>query len=244
VRLPLQITLLISLAGLLAQADSRNQTFDDFVTPMPIQRGETLVLGIVGGWERWDHPGRSIRRTAIELKRKRLAGVHVETVENHKLYLGEELIRRAFDFDNDGKLTKEEAAQARVILFGQSLGGRATLRLARTLNDLGVPVRLAVIIDAYGKDTYIVPPNVGSAANIFQRDHLYIKGARALHPADPGKTRILLNRQVSYKGRKLPMPEHSALKRFFLDEHAMVEYDQDIWDEVLRLITEAIAAPD
>lgn len=91
----LQIISAILAAGALALADSKNQTFDDFATPLPVQRGETLILGIVGGWERWDHPERSIRRTAIELKRKRHAGVHIETVENHKLFLGEQLIRRA-----------------------------------------------------------------------------------------------------------------------------------------------------
>lgn len=238
-----QTFLPIFCAGALLLADSKNQAFDDFVTPLPVQRGETLILGIVGGWERWDHPERSIRRTAIEIKRRRLARVHVETVENHKLFLGEQLVRRAFDFDRDGNLSGEEAAQAKVIIFGQSLGGRAALRLSRTLNEWGVPVQLAVIIDAYGKDTYVVPPNVASAANIYQRDHLFIKGAPAIHPADPQKTRILFNRQVSYKGRKLPMPEHSALKRFVLDEHAMVEYDPEIWNEVIRLITAAIAGP-
>ncbi len=240
-RLALQILLCISAAGALLHADSKNQTFDDFVTPLPVKRGETLVLGIVGGWERWDNPGRCIRRTAIEIKRQFSPGVHVETVENHKLFLAEELIRRAFDFDQDGSLSREEAAQAKIILFGQSLGGRAVLYLARTLNDWGAPVRLAFIVDAYGKDTYIVPPNVAEAANIFQRDHLLIKGAPEIRAVDPSKTRILFNRQVSYKDRKLPMPEHTRTERLFMDEHAMVEYDPEIWDEVIRLITSAIA---
>jgi pimeloyl-ACP methyl ester carboxylesterase len=234
----------LSAAGALLRADSRNQAFDDFVTPLPIQPGETLVLGIVGGWERWDNPARCIRRTAIEIKRQFRPGVHVETVENHKLFLAEELIRRALDFDRDGSLSRDEAARARVILFGQSLGGRAVLYLSRTLNDWGVPVRLAVVVDSYGKDTYIVPPNVAKAANIFQRDHLLIKGAPALYPADPTQTKILYNRQVSYKNRKLPMPEHSPTERFFMDEHAMVEYDPELWAEVVRLITAAVAAAD
>jgi hypothetical protein len=241
VRPALQILLCVSAAGTLLHADSKNQTFDDFVTPLPVKRGETLVLGIVGGWERWDNPGRCIRRTAIEIKRQFRPGVHVETVENHKLFLAEELIRRAFDFDKDGSLSRDEASQAKIVLFGQSLGGRAVLYLARTLNDWGAPVRLAFVVDAYGKDTYIVPPNVAEAANIFQRDHLVIKGASALHPADPSKTRILLNRQVSYKHRKLPMPEHTRTERLFMDEHAMVEYDPEIWNEVLLVIASRLA---
>jgi pimeloyl-ACP methyl ester carboxylesterase len=131
-----------------------------------------------------------------------------------------------------------------VVLFGQSLGGRATLWLARTLNEWGVPVRLAFVIDAYGKDTYFVPPNVQEAANIYQRDHLFIKGAPLIQAEDPARTRVLFNRQVSYKDRKLPMPEHTGMERFAMDEHAMVEYDPQVWDEVVRLITSATAAPD
>jgi len=236
VRSAFQTILLITLAGSVLPADSKNQTFDDFVTPLPVKPGETLVLGIVGGWERWDNPGRCIRRTAIEIKRQFRPGVHVETVENHKLQLGEELIRRAFDFDSDGKLTKEEAGQARVILFGQSLGGRATLWLARKLNEWGVPVRLAMIVDAYGKDAYTAPPNVREAANIFQRDHLFIKGAPEIRAEDASRTRILFNRRVSYKDRRIALEEHSAMERFFMDEHAMVEYDREIWDEVVSII--------
>jgi len=243
VRPAFQTILLIALASPFLPADSKNQTFDDFITPLPVKPSETLVLGIVGGWERWDNPGRCIRRTAIEIKRQFRPGVHVETVENHKLQLGEELIRRAFDFDSDGKLTKEEAAQARVILFGQSLGGRATLWLARKLKEWGVPVRLAIVVDAYGKDPYTVPPNVKEAANIFQRDHLFIKGAPEIRAEKPDETRILFNRRVSYKDRKIPLEEHSGMERFFMDEHAMVEYDTEIWTEVVRLITSAIAGP-
>lgn len=234
---------MILAAGAIMLADSKNQTFDDFATPLPVEPGETLVLGIVGGWERWDNPGRCIRRTAIEIKRQFRPRVHVETVENHKLQLGEELIRRAFDFDRDGRLSPDEAGRANVVLFGQSLGGRATLWLARRLNEWGVPVRLAVVVDAYGKDTYLVPPNVREAANIFQRDHFFIKGAPEIRAADPARTRILFNRKVSYKDRKFPMTEHSGIERFFMDEHAMVEYDRGLWDEVVRLITGAIAGP-
>lgn len=231
------------LFGALLRADSRNQTFEDFATPLPVKPGETLVLGIVGGWERWDNPGRCIRRTAIEIKRQQRPGVHVETVENHKLDLGEQLIRRAFDFDRDGSPSREEAAQAKVILFGQSLGGRATLWLARTLNGWGVPVRLAFVVDAYGKDSYLAPPNVREVANIYQQDHLLIKGAPLIQAEDPARTRVLFNRRVTYKNRRLPMPEHTRMEQLAMDEHAMVEYDSEIWDEVVRRITSAIDGP-
>ncbi len=225
-------------------ADSRNQTFDDFTVPMPLPRGDMLVLGIVGGWERWDNPARCTRRTAIEIKRRKLAGVHVETVENHKLVLAEQLVRRAFDFDRDGALSPEEARDARIILFGQSLGGRAVLRLARTLDSWGVPVQFAFVVDAYGKDTYLVPPNVRKAANIYQRDHWLIKGAPEIRAVDASRTTVLYNRRVTYKGREdtIDTSDDTRSHRIFMGAHTLIEHDREVWNEVVARIIEAIRA--
>ncbi len=223
-----------------ARADSRRQEFSDFTTPLPVERGERLVIGIVGGWERWDNPTRAIRRTAIAIKRKRLPGVHVETVENHSLELAEELVRKAFDFNRNGRLEQDEAAHGSVIVYGQSLGGRAALRLSRRLHEWGVAVPLLITVDSFGRDSYVVPPNVRRAANYYQRDHLYIKGAPELRAADPARTQILFNRKISFKGRgEVEADEHGWLQRFFLDEHARIEYVPELWEEVERMILEA-----
>ncbi|GIU79108.1 MAG: hypothetical protein KatS3mg005_2346 [Bryobacteraceae bacterium] len=237
------LTLILAAAALTvaaARADSRRQEFSDFTTPLPVERGDRLVIGIVGGWERWDNPTRAIRRTAISIKRKRLPGVHVETVENHSLELAERLVEKAFDFNRNGRLEPEEAAQGSVIIYGQSLGGRAALRLARKLNEWGVPVPLLITIDSFGRDSYEVPPNVRRAANYYQREHLYIKGAEELRAADPAKTQILFNRKLTFKKRdEIEADEHSWLQRFFLDEHARVEYLPEVWEEIERMIVEA-----
>lgn len=238
--------LLILAATSSTPADSRNQVFDDFTLPLPVKPGETLILGIVGGWERWDNPARCIRRTAIALKRKKLPGVHVETVENHKLELAHELIKKAFDFDENGEISREEAAQANLVLFGQSLGGRAVLRLSRTLQAWGVPVRLAFVIDGYGRDRYTVPPNVAAAANIFQRDHWFIKGAPLIRAEDPARTRILFNRQITYRGRAHTIDTSGDFSkhRLFMGAHTLIEHDPEVWDEVTARILEAIPARD
>ncbi len=99
---------LILAVGLLA--DSKHQSFSDFTTPLPMRAGDILVLGIVGGWERWD-AHRAVRRTALELRSLRLPGVWVETVENHRLELAQELIERAFDRNGSGKLEPDELLQ-------------------------------------------------------------------------------------------------------------------------------------
>ncbi len=230
--------LFLCLAAAL-RADSRNQNFDDFVTPMPVPRGHVLVLGIVGGWERWDHPNRCVRRTALWLQSQEIPGVHVETVENHKLDLAYELVRRVFDFNGDGALAENEARQARVVVFGQSLGGRATLWFCRRMHEWGIPVELALLIDAFGPDDYTVPPNVRTVANVFQREHIIVKGASAVHPVDPTKTRILFNRQLSFKGRDLDISDRPWRQRAFLAAHVKVEYDTELWRELQEVIANA-----
>jgi len=88
---------LLSLTlAVVLHASSTNQEFSDFTTPLPLKSGDTLILGIVGGWERWDAPQRGVRKTALELRAMNLPGVYVETVENHKLDLAEQLVDRAF----------------------------------------------------------------------------------------------------------------------------------------------------
>src|SRR3954468_4371627 len=72
-----------------SQADSRNQAFSDFTTPLPLKPQQTLVLGIVGGWERWDNPDRITTRIARMIRDLEVPGVFVETVENHKIDLAD-----------------------------------------------------------------------------------------------------------------------------------------------------------
>jgi hypothetical protein len=238
----LRIFLFAWLTLALAHADSRNQGFEDFVTPQPVKPGEVLVLGIVGGWERWDNPARCVRRTAIALKERGLPGVFVETVENHKLELAVNLVQRAFDFNSDGRLQEAEARRARLVVFGQSLGGRAVLLFAREMKARGIQVELAVLVDAIGKDTYLVPDNVRQAANVFQRDHLVLRGANQIRAADPARTNILFNRQVTYRGRAIDLSDEPWKHRVFMGGHIQLEYDLPLWLEIEELLARAAIA--
>jgi hypothetical protein len=222
-----------------AFADSKNQVFSDFTVPLPLKPGETLILGIVGGWERWDAPQRAIRRTALELRELALPGVWVETVENHKLYLAQQLVRQAFDFDKSGELDGGEKAAARVVIYGQSLGGRATLQFCRWLDELGIQVRLAIIVDAYGRDPYTVPPNVALAANLYQRDLGFIKGAPKIFAQDPQRSRILGNWRYRYSRHKVEMPGEPWIRRWFMGSHLKMEYDHEPWQRIRELLSSA-----
>ena len=92
--------------------------------PTPIPPGSTLVIGFLGGYERWNDEHRSVRRLVLKLRARN--GIFAESISNHNQKVALNLIRRALDTNRDGKLDAAERARARVILFGQSWGGAAT----------------------------------------------------------------------------------------------------------------------
>ena len=236
----MRVFTVLLVAVFLAYADSKNQVFSDLTTPLPLARGETLVLGIVGGWERWDAEQRIVRRIALRIRDKHLKGVHVETVENHKLDLARQLIRKAFDFNKDGKLDRSEAADVHLVLFGQSLGGSSVVRLARELEGEQVPVLFTLQIDSVGKNDSRIPPNVRAAANLYQSS-LPVRGQSRIVAEDPARTRIIVNRQYHYRGKDIETPGEPWVRRFFLRGHVTMEYDPEVWDEAERLLLSAIS---
>jgi pimeloyl-ACP methyl ester carboxylesterase len=208
-----------------APASSVNQEFSDFTTPLPLKPGDTLILGIVGGWERWDAPQRGVRTTALQLRDLKLPGVYVETVENHKLDLATQLVERA--------------QTPRVIIYGHSLGGPAAVRLAQELDGKGVNVLALVLVDAVGHPRPI-PPNVHVAANFFQRDSCPVCGAKSITAEDPARTNILGNFQWKYRNRYVDIHTEPWVRRFFVREHEMMEFDPDMWTEVKKIIVNAV----
>lgn len=228
-----------------ALASSKYQEFSDFTTPLPLKKGDVLVLGIVGGWERWDRE-RIVRWVALEVRDKHYPGVYAETVENHRMELARELLQKAFDTNRDGTLDAEEKAGARLILYGQSLGGSAAVRYARELGEEGIPILLLVCIDSYGAGASLVPPNVHAALNIYQRDHLFIKGEDNFTAEDPARTRILGNRRFYYRGKDvddLGVQDYANepwIRRAFIGSHLKIEYDQHVRDMVRKAVLDAI----
>jgi hypothetical protein len=238
---------LLIAAVFCARADIKNQDFSDFTTPLPLKKGDTLVIGVVGGWESWHNPNHMVRGTVLRIRERKLPGVYAESVENHKLDLGRELAFKALDRNRNGKIDEEEASSARIIIFGQSLGGPATLRLARYLENLGVPVLLTVQVDSVGPDDNVVPRNVRAAANMYQQDWL-LQGERKIKAADPSATHIIGNFRYRYRGknaRKVQFPEdETTLRKMFLNTHLQMEYDRGVWDHLDRLVMEAIHSGD
>jgi hypothetical protein len=152
------------------------------------------------------------------------------------------LLRRMLDTNGDGKLDEKERASARVILYGQSWGGAAVVKTARDLERLGVPVLLTVQVDSVGLNDDVIPANVRAAANFFQHDPFTIQGRREIRAADPERTEIIGNYQLSYLFQKVDVPPGSAssTRQNLGGSHAKMELDPAVWRQVENLILNAI----
>lgn len=233
---------LLCLALAAGGASARGQRHQDFTTPTPLKEGEVLIVGFMGGRESWDNDKRGVRKLALKLRAKNLPGVHIETIENRKRKLAVELIRNALDRDRDGRLDGRERASARLVIYGQSFGGAAVVKLARQLKGMGVPVLLTVQVDSVGRGDKVIPSNVRRAANLFQRDGLIIKGEREIRAEDSARTTVVGNFKFDYDGKEVDLSEVSWLKRLFQAAHTKMDHDPEVWALVERLVLDAASA--
>jgi len=194
----------------------------------------------MGGREPWDNDKRSVRKLALKLRSMHDPAICVETVENKKRSLALKLITNAFDRNYDGKLDEQERSSVRLIIYGQSFGGAAVVKLARQLKKMDVPVALTVQIDSVGRDDNMIPSNVIRAANLFQRNGWFIKGEPEIRAEDPARTEITGNFEYDYSHKKIDISSVPIMKKAFRVAHTRMEYDQEVWDKVERLILDTI----
>jgi len=223
---------------------ARGQRYNQFTTPTPVEENKVLILGFLGGREPWDNPHRSVRKLALKLRGQYQDKVWVETVENRKRHLARELIRRAFDRNRDGQLDAQERAGVRLILYGQSFGGAAVVKLARELERMGVSVLLTVQVDSVGRGDGIIPANVALAANLFQRNGLFIRGEPKIRAQDPSRTTIIGNFEFDYRNKKIDLSEVSWMKKLIRVAHIKMELDPAVWALVEELIVKEIKGLD
>ena len=217
---------------------AEGQTWEDFLTQTPIGLGETLVIGFLGGRESWDNEERSPRKLALRLRSLRVHGLHVETLENDRRPLAVELIHRAFDRDRNGVVDSQEGASARIVVYGLSFGGAATVKLARDLHNLNIPVLLTIQIDSVGRGDGVIPPNVRRTANFYQKNGIVIRGEGPIRAEDPERTMIVVDCRVDYSKRKIDISHINWFKKLMRVAHTYISYDPEVWSRVERLILE------
>lgn len=222
----------------------RGQRYHHFTTATPLEQNYALVLGFLGGREPWNNPRRNVRKLALKLRAQYPDAVQVETVENKKRHLAIELIRRSFDRNQDGQLDAQERASVRLILYGHSFGGAAVVKLARQLDQMGMPVMLMVQVDSVGRDDRIVPANVARAANLFQRNGWFIRGEPEIRAEDPARTEIIGNFEFDYRNKKIDLSEVSWMKKIFRSAHTRMDFDPAVWTMVEELIVKEIERRD
>ena len=216
------------------------QRYSQLATPRPLPSGSTLVIGFLGGYDRWDDEHRSIRQLVLRLRQR--PGVYAESISNHRRALALKLIRQAIDTNRNGQLDPEETAGARVILVGQSWGGAAAVATARDLQAMGIPVLLTVQVDSVGVHDDIIPSNVNTAVNFFQHDPFTtIHGRRQIRAADPLRTAIAGNFENSYVFRSMDESNASKARQVFGGSHTKMELDPVVWSRVEQYISDAIA---
>ncbi len=227
---------LVLLSGCLF---STGQRYRHFSTATPLPDRQFLVLGFMGGREAWDNHKNGVRKLALKLRAMPLPAA-VETVENTKRELALQLIDKALDRDGDSRLSSQERQSAQIILYGQSFGGAAVVKLARQLQKRQIPVLLTVQIDSVGLGDAVIPSNVRRAANLFQKNGLIIRGEPRIRPQDPAKTTIIGNFRFDYKGKKIDLTGIPWHKKLFRSAHAKMDRDPEVWAKVESLIMEVV----
>ena len=216
------------------------QSIKDLPPPTPLAKNEAIAIGLLGGFERWNDPNRGVRKLALRLRET--PGIAAETFANRRRRTATRYLLRRLDTNQNGVLDDDEKANARVILYGQSLGGAQVVAMARDLNRRGIPVLLTVQVDSFGLRDGKIPPNVHAAANFYQREILTFRGQDQIQAVDPSKTKILANIQFHYPPflPSYSRPESWA-RRKLGGAHAKLEADPVLWAQVETMIRVAVA---
>jgi pimeloyl-ACP methyl ester carboxylesterase len=216
------------------------QHYHDFTTPRPMPPESFLVIGFAGGVEHWNTPARPIRKLALDLREQKMPRVYVETVEHEHRGLALKLIVEALDRNRDGRLDAAERLSARIILYGHSMGGAGVVKLARELQERGIPVLLTVQVDSVGAHDGVIPSNVARAANFYQHTSRVLRGVGEIRAADPAATTILGNFRYDYRHRDIDLSGATLAERMAGTAHTKMEFDPEVWSRVQELIVQEI----
>lgn len=212
---------------------------DAKINPAPVSvTPSVIVIGFVGGFVRHDNKVHEEVQLADRLRGDFSSGVSVQLFENHRGEDAHQSVLRLLDANRDGRLTREEKQNARIIVFGHSWGASETVELARKLAKDGIPVVLTIQVDSvakFGENDTVIPSNVAQAANFYQTDG-WLHGKPEIRAADPKQTRILGNFRSDYKSKPFSCGQYPWYDRAFMKPHIQIECDPAVWKQVESLI--------
>jgi len=226
----------LAVAGLALSLCAAGQTIREVAVARPCPEGARIAIGFLGALEKWDDPHRSVRKLALRLREQ---GWQAESFSHRNLRTAKKAVVQALDRNGNKRIDPAEAASARIVIYGQSMGGGATVKLASFLKGKGVPVLLTVQVDSFGARDARIPSNVRTAANFYQKHWFTIRGEDHIRAADPSHTRILGNFEYEYPLWMIHTWPESWPRRLFGGAHARMEADPVLWTRVETLIQEA-----
>ena len=204
-----------------------------------------MVIGFVGGFVSPSDPVHSEVELATRLRHAYASGVYVQVFDNRHIGEAYKKIAELLDTSHTGKLTDDEKKNARIILYGHSWGGSATIKLARQLGAAGISVLLTVQIDSVAKfheDDSVIPSNVEAAANFYQ-PYGRLHGRAEIRAADPLRTRIIGNYRFDYKTKPVDCyGDYPWWDRYLTKTHTEIECDPQVWNQVESLIRSSLSA--
>jgi hypothetical protein len=205
----------------------------------------TIVIGFLGGYVSRDSAIRSEVKMAKRLKADYLGTVLVETFENRHLDDAYKEILKFISGSDALQLSDEQKRRARVVIYGHSWGGCATVELARRLEKQGIPVLLTLQVDSvshWWANDSLIPANVEKAINFYQSAGL-LHGQKEIHAADASRTQILGNKGYDYRKHPVKCQGYPFWDRWFAKTHMQIECDPSVWGQVESLIRAELGPP-
>lgn len=198
-----------------------------------------IVIGFLGGYVGRNNLVHSEVQLAARLRQEYPTGVDVMTFESRHSEEARGAILKVLDTEHSGTPSAKEKQNAKIIIYGHSWGGSASVALARTLEKDGIPVLLTVQVDSVaklGQNDTTIPSNVAQAANFYQ-PHGLVHGDHDIRAADPSRTKIIGNFRFDYADSPLKCSQYPWWDRYFVKAHTQIECDPAVWNRVHDLIS-------
>jgi len=205
-----------------------------------------IVIGFMGGHVRAGNLVHREARLARDLERRYPNAVRAMTFANRDEAAAFRSVLNLLDTDQDGRLSEDEKAAARIVLFGHSWGASEAVNLAQDLNRHSIPVMLTIQVDSvrkHGEDDGLIPANVREAINFYQTEGM-LHGRRSIQAVDPTRTTILGSYELTYKMTPVSCAGFPWFARTFMKPHIEIENDFAVWDQIDALIVARCGAAD